>query len=45
MTLPGIERRITFSPPTETGFDWMLAVSRDGGERRTDAYRMIATRR
>ncbi|MEO0500731.1 MAG: hypothetical protein AAF205_09270 [Pseudomonadota bacterium] len=44
-TLEGIERRITFSPPTEAGFDWMLSISRDGRKSWVDVYRMTATRR
>ena len=33
-------RRITFSPPRPDGFDWTMAISRDGGDSWTDVYRM-----
>lgn len=39
------DRRITFFPPTETGWDWILEISQDQGETWIGVYKMTATKR
>lgn len=40
---PDPDRRITFFPPDEEGWDWKLELSRDGGEKWIEVYRIRAT--
>ena len=42
--LPDPQRRITFFPPDENGWNWKLEFSFDGGENWSDVYRIQATR-
>ncbi|MEM7501599.1 MAG: hypothetical protein AAF417_06125 [Pseudomonadota bacterium] len=42
--LPDPLRRITFFPPTESGWNWKLEVSSDGGESWLEVYRISASR-
>lgn len=43
--IPDPLRRVTFHPPEENSWDWMLEYSRDGGETWREVYRIHATRR
>ncbi|MGB7405032.1 MAG: hypothetical protein WA906_05040 [Pacificimonas sp.] len=36
-------RRITFTPPTDEGFDWVMAISQDEGATWMDVYKMTVT--
>ncbi|MFC4348085.1 hypothetical protein ACFO5Q_09540 [Kordiimonas lipolytica] len=38
-------RRITFYPPTDEGWDWLMEMSFDGGESWTGVYKIKATPR
>lgn len=40
---PPQPRRITFFPPTESGWDWAMEWSFDAGETWTEVYRITAT--
>jgi len=40
---PPQPRRITFFPPTESGWDWVMEWSFDEGETWTEVYRITAT--
>ena len=42
--LPEPLRRITFFPPTESGWNWKLEVSSDDGETWLEVYRISASR-
>ncbi len=37
------DRRITFFPPDEQGWNWKLEISQDGGEQWIEVYRIKAT--
>lgn len=41
--VPPQPRRITFFPPTESGWDWAMEMSFDEGETWTEVYRITAT--
>ena len=43
--IPDPPRRITFYPPDESGWNWTLEFSFDGGESWTEVYRIKATPR
>ena len=42
--LPDPLRRITFFPPDDSGWNWKLELSRDGGDNWFEVYRIKATR-
>ena len=41
--VPDPPRRITFFPPTDDGWNWVMEMSFDGGETWTEVYRIKAT--
>ena len=41
--VPPQPRRITFFPPTESGWNWVMEMSFDEGETWTEVYRITAT--